>query len=65
MTKTETVATLHALRVYPATADETRKMLDELRDQLRQWQVTAKILYNQTVSLAGLLAAERRKHAKG
>ena len=60
--KTESAAIPRSLPVYPSTADEARRMLDETRDALRQWILTSKILYDETVALRGLLEAERRKH---
>lgn len=62
-TKSENVAAPRSVPVYPSTSDEARKMLDQERDEKRQWMLTAKILHEENVKLVGLLAAERRKHA--
>lgn len=62
-TKSENVAAPRSVSVYPSTSDEARKMLDQERDEKRQWMLTAKILHDENVKLVGLLAAERRKHA--
>lgn len=61
----EKVPVPRTVEVYPQDSDEARHMIDKLRDEKRQWMLTAKILFDQVQTLTGLLAAEKRKHAKG
>lgn len=48
--------------VYPETEAEVRQVIDKLRDDERQWKLTAKILYDDLKAMTALYEAERRKN---
>jgi len=52
----EQVAAPRAMKVYPASEAEARLMIDQLRDAVRMWMTTAKILFDNEKLLVARLS---------